>query len=393
MRKIQIAVLKTLMLFGMLTPCQAEPFSSTFSQKAQTPNQKAVANELDLIQNPSLFLTDILVALTQLPQEQFSTALCQVSGEEYTAAVLLTQNLNHQFIRRLYDPLRNLVNTNCACDPCATRSRVGWSIWGDVSGGGAQLLGDVNCSGLNLNGYEATLGMQTTVDEFTCGLAGSYANSRVRYNVGGKENINSYFGGFYALYRPKHFYILADFTYGYNKGRMCRSIDIDTDYLEAKSTPQIIQFAFYGELGIDICYYDLAIQPYLGVEVDRIWRKKVNESNALDFNLTVNELKKTYSSGNIGLHLAQSFCDYTFGCDIAWIYRFTEYENSITNQFATFGTFFDIMGVPLDRNSVEGTLYISKQIGNGWSLYGEIAAQVWNRFLSYDAQVGIQTRW
>ncbi len=369
-------------------------FQTAFTKGAQTPNEEAVAEQLDSITSPSPFLNDVLIALAELPQPQFSTALAQMSGEQYTATALLAQDLNHQFIRRLYNPLRALVNTSaCACNPCGSNSRTGWSVWGDVSGGGARLLGDLNCSGLNLNAYEITAGMQTTVEQFTWGLAGSYANSRVRYNIGGKENINSYFGGFYALYRPKHFYVLADFTYGHNKGRMYRSIDVGTTYLEPQSTPEIIEYAFYGEMGVDICYCDLALQPFIGVEVNRIWRKKVTENNALDFNLTVNELKKTYTLGSLGIHLAQSFCDYAFGFDLAWIYRFTEYENTITNQFATFGTPINIEGVPVDRNSVEGTLYVTKQIGNGWNLYGELAAQVWNRFLSYDALVGIQTRW
>lgn len=363
-----------------------------------TANELAVADQLDSVTNASPFLDGLFIALSNLPQDQINKALNQMSGEQHTSSVLMAQNLGHQFIRRLYDPLRPLITPQtdpCACNPCKN-FRDGCLVWGEAGGGGTRLKGNGNAHGLNSGGYEVTIGAQTTLcDKFTLGIAGSYTYNHVSYNIGGTENINSGFAGLYGLYNAKRFYVLTDVIFGYNKGNLTRPIETgDVEYAHAHSKPQVIECSFYGEIGINYCRWNIGFQPYVAVEVDRLWRQKAVETDAQDLNLTVSKFNQTFTQGSLGIHVTKMFRSYTFGLDLAWICRFTSYNNSITNLFEAPGTTtFVINGVPIDKNSVEGTLFFSKEICNGWSIFAEATCQVWSRFASYDGLVGIQSRW
>lgn len=391
MKAIQMKTLMANLLLGLITLLQANLSAATFTDGAITPNEITVAKRLNSITDSSLFLSGILTELLTLPQDEYRTALSQMSGEQHTSGILLTQNLSHQFIRRMYDPLRTLTQQDpYKWNPCCED----WSFWGEVSGGGAHLKGNCNARGLNGNRYEITIGAQKTLcNTLTLGMASSYANNRVRYNIGGSEDINSYMGGLYALFRPACFYILADLAYVYNKGNLHRPIQVGNNFLEAHSKPQVTDCTFYTEFGMDFFRWNLGIQPYFGVEVDTIWRKTVTENHAHDFNLRVDKLNKTYTLGSLGVHITQKSCDYTVSLDLAWTYRFTSVEQTIPNNFETFGTLFYIDGVPIDKNNVEGTLYFSKKICDCWHIYAELTSQVWSRFATYDALIGIQSGW
>lgn len=388
MIKMQKYLLQSLLLLWWITPLSADPGiwnRDTILVGAST--------------HPSPFLGDILESLTFLPRAESQTALAEMSGEQHTPNILLIQEVSHQFVRRLYDPLRALAITPSLCDPCHPGKRdfcecQEWSLWAEAGGGGQRLKGNCTAHGLNANGYEFTFGAHRTFfDWFTLGFAGSYANTLVHYGLGGTNNINCYMTGLYALLRPECFYILVDLAYGYSRGNLRRSIHIGDTLVQARSRPQITDFTFYAEFGLDFYYWDFAIQPFYGVEVDTLWRKKIKENHANDLNLLVDEAVKTYTVGNLGVHIAYNICDFTFGFDVAWLYRFTSVENSVSNMFPFSTTFFEVTGVPLDRNSVEGTFYLMKNVSQGWNVFAKVTTQAWSRFASYDALIGIESHW
>lgn len=369
---------------------------------AKTFNQKQVATQIDSIVNPTPSQLVLLNTLVGLSEGYARHALNQMSGQQHAADLLVVELLNRQFIRRLYDPLRDIVGSdpctrewyeleNC-CTPC------GVDAWFEGSGSRLSQKGGSNTTGFKAEGGEISLGIQKTFcSNITTGIAGSYEFDDVHYHLGGHSNINSFMGGVYALYRPARFYLLTDLAFSYSINKMNRPIQVGpTLEFKAKSTPKISQLTFYGEAGVDYLWEDLLIQPFIGVEVANFWRTGVTEHGAGDLNLIVNKRKRTATNTRLGVHLSVPNLpsDFNLFLDLAWIYRWTARENNITEHYQTFGSpNFLIQGIPLYKNNFEGTLAITKEICDRWNFVAEFSGQFWKRSCSYYILGGIERSW
>lgn len=367
---------------------------------AKTYNQRQVARQLDGITDPTDSQLKILNKMINLSHQQARHALNQMSGQQHAADLLVVEVVNRQFIRRLFDPLRDIVGSDpCIREwyemDCSLCSKI--RPWFEGSGSYLTQKGGSNTTGFKYDGGEITFGSQKTFCccDLTAGIAGSYEYDYIRYHLGGKGSLNTFLGGVYALYRPARFYILSDLTFSYSSNRMKRSIEIGNLRYQAKSTPKICQVTSYGEFGIDYRWEDLLIQPFLGIEAGHYVREKVKEHGAEDLDLTVKSRKRTSVNSRLGVRLNAPNLpsDFNLYIDLSWIYRWTRQSNFIEENFDSFGTDMVIQGLPLYRNSFEGNLGITKEICDCVNFFAEYSGQFWKRSYSYYVLGGFEYKW
>lgn len=366
---------------------------------AATSNQQLVANQLQTITNPTPSETILLDGIAPLSVEATQKVLSQMSGEQYTTLFTSTEISNRQFFRRLYDPLRPLIS-----DPCSYEDEVydlcsadGIDAWAEGSGNRSFLDGNKNASGFKMSGYEVSIGAQKRLSPtWTFGIGGCYAINHFNYNNGGSGKTNSVLGAVYTLYRPAHYYVLADVTFGAATNDMHRKTKIgDISYLQ-HSRPNINQVSFYTEAGFDWDCNCVLIQPFIGFEADRFTRNcKYDHGNLEALNLIYSGKRITNAYSRLGVHFTtpENCYDLTFYFDLAWQYLLTNPDTDLKVRFRDFGSSFTITGVPVERNSMSFAFAVSSEILEGWTLYLEASGERWKRVSNYNFTGGLLFKW
>lgn len=372
---------------------------TNIARAATSSNQLAVALQLDGIDNPTPQQTLLLNQMVGLTLEEASEALFSLSGYQHTSDFLVTEMIHRQFVRRLYDPLRDIISPGEICDDCDYRTNSDpVKAWIEVENSYLSAKGNDNAHGFNVDGYNIVGGIQTTFrDVWTLGIAGEYENHEIRYDINeGKEHSNTWLVGLYGLYRPSGLYTLADLVYGQSDNKLNRSIDVGTSHYRAKSAPDTYQYTFYGELGTDCSFCDVLIQPFCGIEAGAYHRRQVKESDANGWGLMIKEKHHSYASTRIGVHLTTQIPCLNNGglsVDIAWNRFVNRLKNRAQGQFIDFGTTFDIDGIKLNQNSIDYALTLSSQINENCNVYIEGSGESWKHLNQFTMTLGINTGW
>jgi len=360
-----------------------------------SPNQYEVLTQLQTIQNPSANENALLVALIEEDPNRAVITLDQLSAQQYTNLLLAAEVASRQFIRKLYDPVRELGASNpsssCYCDDVD----VAFDMWSQVSGNESTFEGNRNASQFKMSGYEAVIGAQVIFDQsFAIGSAFSYEVDHLDFKIGGSGKNQVVLGGVYSLYRNCGYYLMGDIVLGYSQDRVNRTVKARDLLYVAKSRPKVFQETLYLEGGLDYNWRFVTVQPFLGFEIGNYRHKKINEYNADPINVTVNKRSHTNAYGSLGMHFTtkkrpQSF---SLGLDIAWQYRVTQMSNNIKEQFVSFGSPFVIKGFAVPKYSFEGRARVAKEFC-GWEFFAEVEGQSWFSGFSYGISGGAQFDW
>ena len=372
---------------------------TNIAKAATSSNQLAVALQLDGIDDPSPQQTLLLSQMVGLSLEGASEALLGLSGYQHTSDFLVTETIHRQFIRRLYDPLRNIISLSENCDDCCCSTcEEPIKAWLEIGNSYLTARGNDNAHGFNVDGYNIVGGVQKTFgDGWTLGIAGEYENYEIRYNIDeGKEHSNTWLVGLYGLYRPSCYYALADLAYGQSNNKLHRSIDVGTLHYNAKSTPDTYQYTFYGELGLDYCLCDALIQPFFGIEAGSYHRRHVKESDANGWGLIIKKKNHSYASTRVGMHLTTQLPYFNNDClsfDVAWNRFLNRLNNRVEGRFADFGTSYTIKGIKLNQNSVDYALTYSSPINDNCNVYIEGSGESWKHLNQLNVILGINSDW
>jgi len=362
-----------------------------------------IAAQLDSISDPNTVQNAILNDLAQLPTDVFINVVDDLSGGQYATEVFNAAVSNRQFIRRLYDPIRELVTTEpsdcCYAPTYPCCEFFGFDIWAEAGGGQRQVNGDL---GMELSEWDVTFGIQKTFcQDWTLGIAGSYENNTLNYHSSnGHGSGYTWFGGVYGLYRPQCWYILADVAYGYTQHNTHRHLTIpDTIPViyEFTGKPKISQVTFYAEAGFDWDLCSFMIQPFVGIEVAGFNRRSFTEDDvdATTFGLFVHKKSATTATSSLGVHLTDQFCyGFDVSIDLAWLYRFTNNYN-FTADFYELPphTDFTVYGPNVGRNSGEGAITFSKDFFDNWRVWIEASGEIWENASTYNILGGLQVTW
>ena len=370
-------------------------FNPTFSLVAVSPNEKAVAAVLDRLDSLPPFADSFLGALALLATPQAIEVLDELSGNQHTADLYATALLTRNFLRRMFDPLRDMVTT-LPCNQYAMECYSGIDTWGEVSFDRQSLRNDGNGFGFTLSGYDVTFGFQSHMSqEWVLGFAGSYVADTLNYNLGGHGDLTGGYAGFYALYRPEYFYALGNLAYGYTQNHLIRKARAGEVTFDAVSRPELTQWSAYAEAGVDLPLCDILIQPFVGIEGFTSCRNSVAEENAEGLSLLVSKKDRASAFSRLGLHVTtmEWFSDFSFSVDIAWEYQLTTTKNNLTMAFNGFGPEFVTQGVRVPRNSADGAVTVEYYADETVRFIGQFSGEVWNNSTSYSVLGGVKLFW
>ncbi|MEI8124723.1 MAG: autotransporter outer membrane beta-barrel domain-containing protein [Parachlamydiaceae bacterium] len=383
-----------------IIPNRAAPM---FAQNSETPNQKQVSNQLvTLAYRPGLQTTFgqqvVFDALENLEATQQQLTLDQLSGLPYTYLLCNAEISTQKFVRRLFEPLRNLISPSfCQYEELPRNEFCFSPLTGWFEGSGTLLTVDGNsdASGFKSQGYEFTIGTQAPIgDCWTIGSAFCYEHETTDYRAHSHGNSNDFYGALYALYRPERFYLLGDLALGFRDERIKRTVDVNEVVYYTHGRPKTSQNALYIEGGFDwdLCY--MLVQPFIGVDGGYYYHSGLKENGGGAVDLAVNSLGRWMADSRLGLHLtSQKLGCLVFAADLAWQYRFTNNENKSVERFRSFGSCFPIEGVSIERNSLDVTINVSTARYYGWSIYAMASGQLWRNARSYEFLGGIEKSW
>lgn len=367
-------------------------FQNTLALLPATHNERQVSTQLQGILNPASEESSVLLTLAQLPRCAAQASLDQMSAEQYTNLIPIAESTIRQFIRRLYDPLRNLTTRSCCGRYCGTNC----TVWAESGYQRSFAAGSRNAKGFKASGYEISMGVHTSPNKcFTVGIGGSYESDNIHYDVGGSGKIDSGLGCLYALWRDAGCYIMGDLVFGYSRQNMRRPIHVGDLHFSKHSKPEIFQGVFYLEASKDYGCDGVLLQPFAGIELGFCQLNHVHEHGSDSFlNVHVSQKSKGSAYSSLGVHLTTAnFAGFDLSMDVAWQYRLTAFDGGIAENFTTFGNQFIIDGTDYGRNSIEGAVNLSSRLGCGWEVFAKSYGQKWRRASTYTVLGGILFTW
>ena len=364
--------------------------TTQFGQVANTHNEQNIANQLDHITNPTAQETAMLSQVASLNSaDLIRSALDSLSGWQYTTDLFVSQVINQQFVKRLYDALRFLTMT----DPkkyCLNE----WDVWLEGGGTYTGLQGNANAHGLTMNGGEISTGIQKTFGcNWTLGASLSYEHDFIRYkNDGGHGYTNSYLSGIYGLYNSSYAYAFGDLTYGYSANRMSRRMVIGSSILHAHSKPKISQCTFYAETGGNLLIKQCLFQPFFGLSAGGNWLHHISETSNSGWQMDIHHKQCNLVKSRLGVHLSSTHGKNYINIDCAWNQRITGPNANIGGNLALFGGNFIIDGVNLNSASVDYALTFARTI-HDFTLTLQGSGETWNKAYRCDILAGVQYSW
>jgi len=384
-----------------------QPLLTSF---ANTHNERVVSQQLNAIMNPTAAEQAIISELSSLGNnpatlDDARRALAQMSGEQYTNNALSMEISTRQFIRRLFDPLRVLMNSTSCCAPeycdcypyyhALDQCMSGFiDPWMEIDAGRSFIGRDSRARGLKMDTFGVSIGAHATYNaEFTLGIAGRYEYSNINYNIGGTATNNNGLAGLYWLFRPCGYYFLGDFIVELGNYRVKRPVTIGSLDYHSESSPKVTQKTLYLEAGKDLLLQGVFIQPFVGIEVAQYSGKKFSEHGADPINLCFSNHSHTNVFSRLGFHVSTSAECWSLNIDLGWQYRITCPRSSLKGRFMDFGDTFTILGVAIPRNSLDATINVSRVICGCWELYADLSGEGWSRCSTYSVVGGVRCSW
>lgn len=368
-------------------------FNALYTNIAETHNQFEVATQLDSIDDPTAAQDALLDELIEESTLEAQQTLEQLSGEPYTSVLFGLEIANQRFLRELF----NVVRPVLAIDPeclCWDAPYLTW--WGQASLGRTFLKEDDGVQGVGFSGYDLVVGLQGVLSPCTVvGTAVAYQMNQVHYDVGGSGREDTGFAALYGIYRPSGGYLLSDLVFGYTSGRVHRSIEVDDLFYHPHGTARVFQSTLYAEIGKDLDTRALLVQPFFGMEVDYLHQHDLEEIGPEAVILSVEERSRVVARSRLGLHMnaVGALGWWNLGVDVAWQHRYTSQDNDLEMAFVDFGGSFLTEGIPLDRNSFDGAVVLSRVFGERWGFFAEFSGQLGEHFATYCGTLGLETSW
>lgn len=372
-------------------------FKTGFLRIAETINQKQIAEQLaSLGFNLPPELQKILQDFCPLNAFGVRNSLDQLSGIQFTTALLVADTANRQFTRRIFDPLRPMIVAN----PCAPyvycTYKPTFDLWASTTGGASFYQEDKKVKGFHVGDFAFTVGGQYQLyRQLTIGGAITVENDCLSYKVGGSAKNNATLVGFYSLYRPRGFYVFGDVNFGHHSFKIKRNIDLGQLHFKPKSTLGVNQVAGYLEIGTDFGLNAVLLQPFVAIEMGSARFDSFKEHTGSPLDLAVKGKSWNNSASRIGVHLSSAplLNGLSMAVDLSWNYRLGFQRNFIFEKFKDFGTQFKIKGISLQRNSFEANVFFSQQLNKCWTLYFEGNALGWQKAFAFNFTGGVLLTW
>jgi outer membrane autotransporter protein len=368
------------------------PFGN--ASAADTHNQRNVRDALDIaaLTSPELAADAALIA--SLPPANQAIALDSLSGEQFANVIQINQVSSQQFMRRMYDSVRyETLGLNCGqnCDE--------YSVWGAIGGGEASQKSSHGAKGYRLDDWNISFGAYKPIDFcfldswLTVGVAGSYERDDVRFKNHGRGHNDNWQGAIYTSWICQDFYSFSANIIGAAQNFIKRPVSIVTGSVQhARSRARSTQWTSYSEIGYNLCWDCLYIQPFAGIEYAWYRRHALSEHGAAEKNLHIRGRDTSATTGRFGVHLTTNLP--TWGIlvsgDLAYRARFSFLREHFKGSFEGHNhPRFHIHGPSQKPSGFEGALTFAKCFCDTYHGYIEIAGEQWSRYSAWNLSGGI----
>lgn len=280
-------LLEILWCFGPFDPPIYFELSS-LAMSAQTPNQIAVATQMDAL---SGFTTPAIQSVIDdvgllTPTEQ-RAAFDSLSGESYGTLSSIGLQIGERSLRTVSNRLVNnlgflsggggvLVGKRqpaptpmggeqlLVLGQSPTFGPTGW-MQGYGSNGSWSSNGNAAGADYRLGGF--AYGADLAGDDTgVFGISGGHSYTSLGTDRGDSGNVASHQVGIYLLKNFDSFYGLSVFNYGHNSNKLTRLVTIGLNQQLVKSSLNSNQFGTYSEVGVNLDTEAVRFQPFLGLQ-------------------------------------------------------------------------------------------------------------------------------
>ncbi len=305
-------------------------------------------------------LANTLGAFQTLPGNQFGTAFASLSPAVHESATATTFNVTTQYSQTLFKRMHSTRSHIESTDGSLAYSQTErHAVWMDGFGHWARQDSQSGFAGYDYRLAGAALGADRLMaDDLLVGV--SYGQSRADIDMEnhlGKGDIDSYFGSLYGSYFTDRMYVDATLSYGRQRYRSTRRIDVGDLNGAAHSSHDGDVYSAHGETGWNLRLHRWTLQPFAALRYTFLDEEGYAESGAEGVNLRVNDRKTDALTSNLGLRFAYHFEKDGWLCipeaTIAWDHDFDLDDRRITAAFeGAPATTFVTDGRPIDRDGV-----------------------------------------
>ncbi len=357
---------------------------SPFSSVVKGGNPGAVASYLDTFSS-DFSNSDFNLVISQLqllPQEDLIDALNQLQPAQYTALALSQESNAALVASAIQERVEELYKTECT--RCQERC-LPWSVWGAPYADLLTFRGEKRFVGFDAKSLAAVVGADYAWrPKLLFGALGGYSHTRLDWNQSaGKDDTDSFYGGLYATWFPKRFFLSGSLLGGWSRFDAERHVTFNRIDRHPHTEHTGFQALAHLDGGGIVCRKQLEIRPFAAL--DALWLKNegFSESGGKSIDLKVSETTYSMLRSELGVKVANCWCvneqlSIIPDFKLSWIYEARFDGGDFTAHFKEMGGSF----------SAKGQYPNKGYVATGFGLTGLIAEDRASLSLRYDGAFG-----
>jgi fibronectin-binding autotransporter adhesin len=406
--------------------------ATSFAFVGATPNQSAVAAELDVLTSSAggdmVTVFDQLESLTALGAQN---AFDQMTGEVYASLAAAEMANTTHYLTMVSDRARffqanpidysppmaqavsepslvqqvayvqDVPSAYCSADGgCPDCCAIGWDGWIVGYGMSGEIDGNGNATGLDYSFWGTTVGVDRVVDGTLLGAAFGYTPFDADRNEGGDRlEADNYHVSLYGSANLGAAYTLGVVSYGHSDYDATRRIAFGAIDRTATANFDANEFSAYVETGLYRHVGAVVVQPLAGLQYINLERDGFTETGADALNLTVGRNSSNSFRGILGARVARPFM--TESCRLIvpevrarWMHEFLDEEEIISPSFAGVGSgSFAIQGVDAGDDFLILGTGVTAGLSDRVSVFVNYDAQFSENETAHGGNGGVQVVW
>jgi autotransporter-associated beta strand protein len=342
----------------------------------------------------------VVNALTALISNALAlnAALNQLQPSLFTALALVQESNQSKVQSAFTHRLQELYTATCSE---AWHDTDRYNVWIEPFGDYThQRTHSDNQPGFNVRGGGVVLGSDfRAIKNLYVGLGGGYTYSDLHWKHDfGNCTVNSIYGGTYAAWRPKYYYLDALFSASGNFYEASRKIDFSSIHRRAKNTHHGYELSGQLEGGLLLNTMNIEFQPYGRGAYFFVHEQGYNEHGASSLDLHVKHKKSDLWRAEAGLNIStcldvQNAAKLIFAAHGSWIREHRSKGKRISANFLEINCPFTTRGFNPSRNLASVGASLTTLLWNDRGAIGlfydcAFGSHYWDNQLSLRAGVG-----
>lgn len=372
--------------------------STNFESGARTSNQLHVAEQIDGNTFPIGNQEAVINNLLALSPRGLRNALDEMAGEQYAYLAQINQYADYRFGHRLFDAVRNFLDP-CSCNCCCSTNS--WIAFEYEYG---QLSNAKIARGYKQRSEDISIGIENNCGCFLYGTALNLETNHISFNLQGTNTLYNIQGALYGAYQDRrcNYYLFSDLIVGEGFSDFKRPIHFGNQYQSAHSKPKFTHGQIYAETGLNYCWCNILLQPFVGGDCNYVKAHCFHEKHAKSLNLNVKNRSIWSENIYLGTHLTSSVGSIgcleclgglSFNADLVYQHRFGSLGTTLHNKFSQFGNTFEVKGADYGRNGFIGNISAVAKVMQLVDCYVEFTSEYWDSRYTLGGSIGFNYCW